>query len=75
MASLSTISKGVAQTFGVHAAGEFFPDYAWSYPAPLAACADIKERLCFYNEVVDIREDGERLPKPATHFKQRPLHA
>ena len=61
--------KGVAQTFGVDAAGTFHPDYAWCYPTPLSACANIRERICFYNEVVDIMEDGEPLPRPATHFK------
>ncbi|MDH3451903.1 MAG: hypothetical protein OEN20_05740 [Gammaproteobacteria bacterium] len=31
--------------------------------------ANIRERICFSNEVVDIREDGESSPQPATHFK------
>lgn len=61
--------KGIAQTFGVRVAGEFYRDYAWSYPAPIAACANVENRVCFYNEVVDIREDGEPLQRPATHFK------
>jgi len=61
--------KGIAETFGVRAAGEFYSDFAWSYPEPLAACSAIQSRICFYNEVVDIREDGKLLPRPDTHFK------
>ena len=61
--------KGVAQTFGVRLKGGFYRDYAWSYPTSLAACANIENRICFYNEVVDISEDGARLPRPVTHFK------
>ncbi len=61
--------KGIAQTFGARVKGEFYPDYAWSYPTPIAACANIENLICFYNEVVDIHEDGELLPRPATHFK------
>ena len=61
--------KGIAQTFGVEVPGGFYPDYAWSYPTPLAACTNIENLVCFYNEVVDISEDGELLPRPDTHFK------
>ena len=61
--------KGIAETFGVRITDAFHADYAWSYPAPLAACANIENRICFYNEVVDIREDGKLLPRPDTHFK------
>ena len=61
--------KGIAQTFGVRVADKFYPDYAWSYPTPIAACANIEDRICFYNEVVDTREDGKQLPRPDTHFK------
>jgi len=61
--------KGIAETFGARASGEFCPDYAWSYPEPLAACSAIQSRICFYNEVVDIHEDGKLLSRPDTHFK------
>jgi uncharacterized protein (DUF427 family) len=61
--------KGTAETFGVRVGDRFYPDYAWSYPAPVAACAAIRNRICFYNEVVDISEDAESLPRPETHFK------
>jgi uncharacterized protein (DUF427 family) len=61
--------KGVAETFGVRLADTFYRDYAWLYPAPVAACANIRNRICFYNEVGDISEDGQSLPRPETHFK------
>lgn len=61
--------KGIAQTFGVRIAEKFNADFAWSYPAPIAACVNIKNLICFYNEVVDISEDGALLSRPATHFK------
>lgn len=61
--------KGIAQTFGIRINDQFHADYAWSYPAPIAACANIQNRMCFYNEVVDTHEDGTLLARPLTHFK------
>lgn len=40
----------------------------WSYSAPLPAVHTIASRIAFYNEVVDITVDGQRLDRPASHF-------
>jgi uncharacterized protein (DUF427 family) len=46
------------------------PNLLWSYPDPLPAVAAIRGLLAFYNEVVDITVDGERLERPATVFSR-----
>lgn len=61
--------KGVAHTFGARIVDKFHADYAWSYAAPIPACANIENLICFYNEVVDTTEDGKPLTRPSTHFK------
>ncbi|WP_330336154.1 DUF427 domain-containing protein [Streptomyces sp. NBC_00557] len=48
------------------------PDVLWSYPEPLPAVGAIKGLLAFYNEAVDLTVDGERLPRPVTHFSRAP---
>ncbi|MDH2428892.1 DUF427 domain-containing protein [Sphaerisporangium sp. TRM90804] len=47
------------------------PDVAWAYPALIPAASVIKDHISFYNEVVDIAVDGEKLPRPVTLFTQR----
>jgi uncharacterized protein (DUF427 family) len=61
--------KGFAETYAVRLPDQMLDDYAWCYPTPIPACANIAELICFYNEVVDIREDGTLLKRPVTHFK------
>ncbi len=61
--------KGIAQTYGVRIDEKFSADIAWTYPTPIVACTNVENLICFYNEVVDIREDGVQLSRPATHFK------
>ena len=43
----------------------------WSYEDPIPAADAIRGHIAFYNEVVDIRVDGEPLERPVTHFNQR----
>jgi uncharacterized protein (DUF427 family) len=43
----------------------------WSYPAPIAAVAPVKDLLAFYNEAVDITVDGEAQERPVTLFSSR----
>ncbi len=61
--------KGIAETFAIRIGDELRPDCAWSYPLPIPECPKIEGHICFYNEVVDIAEEGVALPRPATHFK------
>ncbi len=62
--------KGVAETFAVALGDTLRPDCAWSYPIPIPECPKIEGLICFYNEVVDIVEDGVALARPRTHFKK-----
>jgi uncharacterized protein (DUF427 family) len=47
---------------GLHA------DLAWSYAFPTRQLLPIAGLIAFYNEKVDVILDGERLPRPQTHF-------
>ena len=44
------------------------PDLAWSYDFPTRQLLPIAGLIAFYNEKVDVILDGERLPRPRTHF-------
>jgi uncharacterized protein (DUF427 family) len=64
--------KGVASYWSFRGAGGDIPaNVAWAYPDPIPAAAPIKDHLSFYNEVVDIIVDGERLDRPVTVFSER----
>ena len=43
-------------------------DLAWAYDFPTRQVLPIAGLIAFYNEKVDIDVDGERLPRPRTHF-------
>jgi uncharacterized protein (DUF427 family) len=63
--------KGTAEYLSLRGAGGVPPDVAWSYPEPIPAVRAIAGRVAFYNEVVDITVDGERLERPVTLFNAR----
>jgi uncharacterized protein (DUF427 family) len=54
--------------WSVRSDGTIHPDLAWSYDFPTAALLPIAGLVAFYNEKVDLVVDGERLPRPRTHF-------
>lgn len=61
--------KGVATEYWSWAGGgDMRPDIAWSYPDPLPAVGIIKDLVAFYDESVDTIVDGERRPRPVSHF-------
>ncbi len=60
--------KGKASYWAVEAAGRAHPDLAWEYEAPVPEVARIAHHVCFLNERVDLRIDGELQPRPKTHF-------
>jgi uncharacterized protein (DUF427 family) len=60
--------KGRAHYYSIKANGKLFRDTVWYYPYPLTECPKIEGLLAFYNEKVDIYEDGQLLPRPATPF-------
>jgi uncharacterized protein (DUF427 family) len=41
-------------------------DLAWSYPDPQREAAEVRERVAFFNERVDLVVDGLRLERPIT---------
>ena len=46
-------------------------DVAWYYPAPLREAAEVTDRIAFFNELVDISVDGDRLERPVTPWSKR----
>jgi uncharacterized protein (DUF427 family) len=47
------------------------PDVAWTYIAPLREAAEVTDRIAFFNELVDVTVDGERLERPVTPWSRR----
>ncbi|MEU1199371.1 DUF427 domain-containing protein [Streptomyces sp. NPDC005813] len=60
--------KGTAEYWSWRGAADVPPDVVWSYPEPLPAVGAVRGLLAFYNEVVDIVVDGERIARPSTPF-------
>jgi uncharacterized protein (DUF427 family) len=46
-------------------------DIAWSYAAPLREAAEVRDRVAFFNERVDLVVDGERHERPITPWSPR----
>jgi uncharacterized protein (DUF427 family) len=46
-------------------------DLIWYYPEPLPEVGRIADRLCFFNEKVDIELDGEAVERPESPFSPR----
>jgi uncharacterized protein (DUF427 family) len=67
--------KGTADGYWTFPGPPEVPNVAWSYSAPLPAVGAIADRICFYNEIVDLRVDGVLLERPESPFsrvEQRP---
>ena len=60
--------KGVARYWSVDTGRRRVEDVAWSYPTPLPESQKVAGLVCFYNERVDLRVDGELLERPRTPF-------
>ncbi len=60
--------KGFARYWSVETERGRAEDVAWSYPTPLPESTKIAGLVCFYNERVDLRVDGELLERPRTPF-------
>ncbi|MGH3101398.1 MAG: DUF427 domain-containing protein, partial [Thermoleophilia bacterium] len=46
-------------------------DVVWTYLEPLRDAAEVRGRLAFFNERVDILVDGEPLRRPVTPWSKR----
>lgn len=64
--------RGRASFFSVRAGGELHRDLAWTYPNPLPECPGVRDRICFFNERVDITIDGEPQRRPVTPWSMDP---
>ncbi len=56
--------KGRARYWSVRVGETFVRDAAWTYSEPIAENPKIRDLICFFNELVDIAVDGERLVRP-----------
>ncbi|WP_433305211.1 DUF427 domain-containing protein [Actinoplanes sp. CA-030573] len=63
--------KGTAEYWSLRGDGPAPPDIAWSYADPIPAVGLIAGQIAFYNEVVDITLDGQRLERPETPFTKQ----
>jgi uncharacterized protein (DUF427 family) len=63
--------KGTAEYWSLREPGTVPPNIAWSYPDPIPAVGVIAGHIAFYNEVVDITVDGERLERPVSVFSEQ----
>jgi uncharacterized protein (DUF427 family) len=63
--------KGMTSAYwSVRIGNELHPDMAWAYDFPTRQLLPIAGLISFYNELVDVIIDGERLPRPKTHFSR-----
>ena len=62
--------KGQASYWTVQVGDTEHRDLAWSYEQPIAGAERIKDRLCFYDERVDITIDGEAQERPETPWSR-----
>ena len=46
-------------------------DVAWTYPEPLREAAEVRDRIAFFNERVEIVVDGAPLERPETPWSRR----
>jgi uncharacterized protein (DUF427 family) len=51
--------------------GSQIANAAWSYREPFPAVGKIKDRIAFYNELVDIEVDGVAQKRPESVFSRR----
>jgi uncharacterized protein (DUF427 family) len=60
--------KGFARYWSVDTDRGRAEDVAWSYPTPLPESQKVAGLVCFYNERVDLRVDGELQERPRSPF-------
>jgi uncharacterized protein (DUF427 family) len=58
--------KGQASYYSVGSAD----DLVWYYPEPLPEAAAVKDRLCFWDERVDVELDGEPQERPQSPWRR-----
>jgi uncharacterized protein (DUF427 family) len=58
--------KGQARYWSAHVDDTVLEDVAWSYEDPHNYATSVKDRICFFNERVDVSIDDERMARPRT---------
>lgn len=58
--------KGRATYDSVRAGNRVAPDLVWRYEEPLHDALPVRDLLCFFNEKVDLRIDGQQATRPLT---------
>ncbi len=61
--------KGVSRHWAFEGSDGAKTDIAWAYPNPVPENPRIKDRICFYNERVDLVVDGEPQPRPRSPWE------
>lgn len=56
--------KGHARYWSAQVNGELRQDLAWSYEEPLSDGVEVKDRITFFDEKVDVTVDGKPRPRP-----------
>ena len=62
------VYKGDADQYWSVAGRADAADIAWSYSAPFPAVGRITDRIAFYDELVDVRVDGQLRERPVSPF-------
>src|SRR5215470_243429 len=61
--------KGITSRYWSARVGDtLHADIAWTYEYPMSQVTSIAGLIAFYNEKLDIFLDGQKLPRPPTHF-------
>lgn len=63
--------KGTASYHSVRVGDTLHEDVAWHYPQPLRDAERIRDRICFFDERVDLHLDGELQERPVTKWSPR----
>jgi uncharacterized protein (DUF427 family) len=63
--------KGYASYHSLELDGAEQADVAWFYPEPLRDAERIRDRICFFNERVDLHVDGELQERAVTPWSPR----
>ncbi|WP_199521707.1 DUF427 domain-containing protein [Jiangella anatolica] len=58
--------KGPAQYWSVRVNGQLHRNLAWSIVEPLSDGVEVKDRIAFFDEKVDVTVDGKPLPRPVS---------
>ena len=58
--------KGHASYWHARVGDRVVEDVVWSYPEPAHDAEQVRDRLCFFDERVDVEVDGQRAERPRT---------